>query len=256
VRVARSPGDLPDAGPRAVAIGNFDGVHLGHRAVLASIVGTGMTSTAVTFDPHPRTFFGAEVAEITSPARRLELLAATGVDEVLMLPFDAAMAGLDPQDWVQRYLEPIGTRVVSVGEDFRFGRARGGDVSLLRHMGLDVRPVPLMADVSSSHVRDLVMRGELSRAASLLGRNHEVDVTVIDAVRRRDGTTLRLEPDGRTPALPSRGRFAARVAERPAVVARLREQLGLEALVRRWDGALGDELRVVLGRPLAPVSTA
>jgi hypothetical protein len=100
------------------------------------------------------------------------------------------------------------------------------------------------------------MRGELSRAASLLGRNHEVEVTVIDAVRRRDGTTLRLEPDGRTPALPSRGRFAARVAERPAVVARLREQLGLEALVRRWDGALGDELRVVLGRPLAPVSTA
>jgi riboflavin kinase / FMN adenylyltransferase len=252
VRVARSPEELPGARRRAITIGNFDGVHVGHREVIASIVGRGMTSTVVTFDPHPRVFFGAEVAEITSLERRLELLTATGVDEVLVLPFDASMAALEPEQWVERYLHPIGADVVAVGEDFRFGRGRAGDVALLRRMGLDVRPVALVEDVSSTRVRDLVGRGELTRAARLLGRCHDVDLTLVGAERRRDGTTLVLEPSGRTPALPPTGRYAARVAGRPAVVARPRQPLlRLRARVRDWDGAPGDKLRVALSRPLA-----
>jgi riboflavin kinase/FMN adenylyltransferase len=251
VRVARSLEDLPRARRRAITIGNFDGVHLGHRAVIGSIVGRGLTSTVVTFDPHPRVFFGAEVPEITSLERRLELLASTGVDEVLVLAFDAAMAALDPQAWVERYLRPIGTEVVAVGEDFRFGRGRAGDVALLRRMGLDVRPVTLVEDVSSTRVRDLVGRGELAGAARLLGRCHDVDVTLVGAERRRDATTLVLEPSGGTPALPPAGRYAARVAGRSAVVARARDRLGLRARVRAWDGAPGDRLRVALSRPLA-----
>jgi riboflavin kinase/FMN adenylyltransferase len=251
IRVVRSPAELPGPGPRAITIGNFDGVHVGHRAVLASIVGAALTSTVVTFDPHPRVFFGGDVAQITSLERRLELLAATGVDEILVLPFDATMASLEPETWIRRYLEPIGTRIVVVGEDFRFGRARAGDVSLLRRMGLDVRPMPLVAEVSSSQVRDLVGRGELSRAARLLGRCHELEVTVVDVVERRNAKTLVLEPAGRTPVLPPSGRYAARVAERPAVLAWMRERFDLNARVRAWEGAIGDSLRVALSRSLA-----
>lgn len=250
VRVARSPEDLPAGATRAVAIGNFDGVHLGHRKVVASVISTGMTSTVVTFDTHPRVFFGGEVPELTSLSRRLELLAGTGVDEILVLPFDADMASLEPEVWVQRYLERIGTRIVAVGEDFHFGRRRSGDVALLRRLGLEVLALPLVGDVSSSRVRDLVGRGEVSQAASMLGRWHEVEAKVIDAREQRDAATLVLEPAARTPALPASGRYAARVGGRPAVVTRVKERLHLQAHVRSWEGAIGDQLRVALSRPL------
>jgi riboflavin kinase/FMN adenylyltransferase len=251
VRVARSPEDLPACAARAVTIGNFDGVHIGHCEVIASVTSSSMTSTVVTFDMHPRVFFGGEVPELTSLSRRLELLAGTGVDEILVLPFDAEMAALEPEVWVQRYLERIGTRMVAVGEHFHFGRGRSGNVALLRRLGLDVRVVPLVGDVSSSQVRALVARGEVSRAASMLGRCHELEAKVIDARVRRDVATLVLEPAARTPALPANGRYAARVGERPAVVARVRERLHLQAHLRSWEGAIGDQLRVALRRPLA-----
>lgn len=250
MRVARSPEDLPAGSSRAVAIGNFDGVHIGHREVIASVISTGMTSTVVTFETHPRVFFGGEVPELTSLPRRLELLASTGVDEVLVLPFDAKMASLEPEDWVHRYLERIGTRVVAVGENFHFGRRRSGDVALLRRLGLEVRAVTLVGDVSSSRVRDLVVRGEVSKAASMLGRWHEVEAKVVDARGRRDAATLILEPAARTPALPASGRYAAEVGGCPAIVTRLKERLHLQAHLRRWEGAIGDHLRVALSRLL------
>ncbi len=250
VRIARSPLELPDLGPRAITIGNFDGVHIGHRQVLKSIVQTGLTTTVVTFDPHPRVFFGADLAEITTLEHRLELLAAAGIDEVLVLRFDAEMAALPPDAWVRRYLKPIDARLVAVGEQFRFGRDRGGDVELLRRMGLEVRSVGLVTDASSTRIRDLVQRGELSQAADLLGRCHQIDADVLDAVRQTEGTTLVLQPAGRQPVLPPSGRYAARLDERPAVVAR--ERIQLRAKVRDWDGSVGDRLRIALARVLQP----
>ncbi|MCW3007192.1 MAG: bifunctional riboflavin kinase/FMN adenylyltransferase [Solirubrobacterales bacterium] len=251
VRVARDPRDLPVVGPRVITIGNFDGVHVGHRSIIDSIVQRGMTSTVVTFDPHPRTYFGGRVCEITSLERRLELLSGTGIDEVLVLPFDDAMAALEPDLWIRRYLEPIDARVVVVGERFRFGRDRAGDAALLRRMGLEVRAVPLVPEVSSTRVRELVGQGDLPRAARLLGRCHEIEVTVVDAEVRRDATTLRLEPAVRTAAMPPIGRYAARVDRRPAVIDRVSDHPDLRARVRAWDGAIGARLRVALSRSLA-----
>lgn len=252
LRIARVPQELPDIGPRAIAIGNFDGVHIGHRQVLGSIIETGLTSTVVTFDPNPRAFFGGDLAEITTLEHRLELLAQTGVDEVLVLRFDAAMAALEPELWVRHYLRPLKTRLVAVGEDFRFGRNRGGDVALLRRMGLEVRPVPVVPDVSSTRIRELVQRGELSRAARLLGRCHQLDADVVDAASDGRGTTLVLEPTGRRPALPPSGTYAARLNERPALVARTRERIQLRAQLRDWDGAVGDRLRIALAGLFQP----
>lgn len=251
MRVARSPEELPAVAARAVAIGNFDGVHIGHREVIASVIATGMTSTVVTFDPHPRVFFGGEVSELTSLSRRLELLAGTGIDEILVLPFDAGVASLEPEEWVHRYLERIHTRIVGVGENFHFGRRRSGDVALLRRLGLEVRAAPLVDNVSSSRVRDLVELGEVTRAATMLGRCHEVEVNVIDARSQRDAATLVLEPAARTPALPASGRYAAKVGDLPAVVDRVKEHMHLQARLRGWEGAVGDRLRVAFSRPLA-----
>lgn len=187
MRVARDPSEL-EARPRAVALGTFDGVHLGHRGVLGAAVAAGETSTAVTFEPHPRVALGYEVELLTSPERRLELLAETGIDETLVLDFDLELARLDPEEFVARVLTPIGTDVVVAGSNFRFGRGRSGDLDLLRRLGLDVRAVPLVEGASSTRIRDLLRAGEVERAAGLLGRAPEVEGTVVTGDAR--GGTL------------------------------------------------------------------
>ncbi|HSB38898.1 MAG TPA: bifunctional riboflavin kinase/FMN adenylyltransferase [Gaiellaceae bacterium] len=197
MRVARDPSEL-EARPRAVALGTFDGVHLGHRGVLEAAVAAGETSTAVTFEPHPRVALGYEVELLTSPERRLELLAETGIDETLVLDFDLELARLDPEEFVARVLTPIGTDVVVAGSNFRFGRGRSGDLDLLRGLGLDVRAVPLVEGASSTRIRDLLRSGEVERAAGLLGRAPEVEGTVV-AGDARGGTlgfpTANLRPE-------------------------------------------------------------
>jgi riboflavin kinase / FMN adenylyltransferase len=186
VKVVRDPRDL-DARPRAVALGTFDGVHRGHRRVLDAAVAAGETSIAVTFDPHPRVALGYGVEVLTSLERRLELLDEVGLDEALVVDFDLELAQLAPDEFVQRVLLPIGTDVVVAGANFRFGRGRSGDLELLRRLGLDVRPVPLVEGVSSTRIRDLLRAGEVERAARLLGRPAEVEGTVV-AGDARGGT--------------------------------------------------------------------
>lgn len=197
MKVAREPDEL-GAGPRAVALGTFDGVHRGHRRVLEAAVAAGETPTAVTFDPHPRVALGYGVELLTPLERRLELLGEAGIDETLVVDFDLEVAQLEPEEFVRRVLLPIGTEVVVAGANFRFGRGRSGDLELLRRLGLDARSVPLVEGVSSTRIRDLLRAGEVERAARLLGRPAEVDGTVV-AGDARGGTlgfpTANLRPE-------------------------------------------------------------
>ena len=204
MKVARSVAQLPREA-RAVAIGTFDGVHLGHRRVLDAAVAAGLAPTVVTFDPHPRIAFGYEVELLTTLRRRLELIGDAGIEDVLVVEFDLGVARLEPEEFVAQVLRPIGTEVVVAGADFRFGRGRAGDLEVLRRLGLDARTVPLVENVSSSRIRDLLRGGEVERAAKLLGRPPEVEGTVV-AGDARGGTlgfptaNLRLEPDLLVPA--------------------------------------------------------
>ncbi len=184
--VARQPQEL-DRLPRAVALGTFDGVHLGHQRVLRGAVDAGLTPTVVTFEPHPRAALGYRVDLLTTLERRLELLAAAGIADVLVIEFTLDVARLAPGAFAERVLTPIGTEVVITGPDFRFGHARRGDVDTLAGLGFDVRPVPLVEGVSSTLVRQLLHAGEVERAARLLGRPAEVDGVVV-AGDARGGT--------------------------------------------------------------------
>lgn len=186
---------------RAVAIGSFDGVHRGHRAILAALARLeDRIPTVVTFDPHPRVALGHQVPLLTTVERRVELLAAEGVEEVLVAPFDLGVAALEPEEFVAAVLRPIGTRTVVVGENFRFGRARAGDVALLERLGFDVVVVPPVPGFSSTAAREALARGDVVEAARLLGRPPEVDGVVV-AGDARGGTlgfptaNLAVQPD-------------------------------------------------------------
>ena len=147
--VSRDPTELPPA-ERAVAIGTFDGVHRGHWAVFESAKATGLRSAVVTFHPHPREVLGYEVSLLSTFERRLELIEALGPDDILVVEFTIELSRLEPEQFAREGLEPIGTRIVLAGENFRFGRGRSGDTELLRRLGFDVRAVPLVEGVSSS----------------------------------------------------------------------------------------------------------
>jgi riboflavin kinase / FMN adenylyltransferase len=178
VNVASRPGELEPA-RRAVAIGTFDGVHLGHRRVIEAALAAGLRPAVVTFDPHPRTIVGNRVEQLATTRRRLELFDELGVEDVLVLRFDAELAALPPEQFAASVLGGVGAEVVAAGDGFRFGRGRTGDLDLLGRLGFDVRRVPLVEDVSSSRVRQLLGAGEVERAAVLLGRPAELEGTVV-----------------------------------------------------------------------------
>jgi riboflavin kinase/FMN adenylyltransferase len=187
MNVAASPEEL-ELRPRAVAIGSFDGVHRGHRAVLEATAAAGGTPTLVTFEPHPRTALGADAVLLATLERRLELAAEAGIAEALVVEADDEAAELSPEAFVDAVLGPIGTRTVVVGADFRFGRGRAGDAALLERSGFEVRRVPLLEGVSSTAIRRLLLDGEVAGAARLLGRPPEVEGTVVAGDAR--GETL------------------------------------------------------------------
>lgn len=197
MKVVRQVGEL-EPKPRAVALGTFDGVHLGHRRVLDAALAAERTPTVVTFDPHPRVALGYGVELLVPLERRLELLAEAGIEETLVVDFDLELAQLPPEAFAERVLRPLGTEVVVAGSNFRFGRGRAGDLGLLERLGFDVRRVPLVEGVSSTRIRDLLRAGEVDRAAKLLGRPSELAGTVV-AGDARGGTlgfpTANLRPE-------------------------------------------------------------
>jgi riboflavin kinase / FMN adenylyltransferase len=187
VIVARTPDELEPA-ERAAALGSFDGVHVGHRAVLDVAKRAGLRTTVVTFWPHPRVVLGNRVELLSSLERRLELLAEEGMDETLVVEFTSELARLEPADFAESILRQIGARVVAVGENFRFGRAASGTPTLLGDLGFDVRAIPLVDEASSTRVRELLRAGDVEGAAKLLGRPPEVEGTVVLGYQR--GGTL------------------------------------------------------------------
>jgi riboflavin kinase/FMN adenylyltransferase len=174
--------------PRAVALGTFDGVHLGHQKVIEETRDSGLRSTIVTFDPHPRVVFGNQVELISSLERRLELLEELGVDDTLVVEFTLDLARREPAEFADEFLRPIGTELVVAGTDFRFGRGRQASIETLGELGFETRTIELLGHISSTRIRDLVRQGRVEEAAPLLGRPVEVDGVVVSGDAR--GGTL------------------------------------------------------------------
>lgn len=213
--------------PSGVAIGVFDGVHRGHAAVIEGLVavarGRDLQVGVLTFDPHPVEVLAPEKAPplLTSLSRRVELLEGLGVDWVGILDL-ADIRLMSPREFISHVLvERAGCRVVSVGDDFRFGHERAGDVGLLRSVGaeqgFEVAAVSLLGDgegvISSTRIRHLLTAGRVTAAAALLGRPHRLSGPVIagDSRGRRLGfPTANMVPPGRL-VVPSDGIYAVRV---------------------------------------------
>jgi riboflavin kinase/FMN adenylyltransferase len=187
VRVARSPAEL-ERKPRAVAIGTFDGVHLGHKAVVRGAVEAGGTPTVVTFHPHPRDVLGYDVLLLSTLERRLELLAELGVEEVLVVEFTPEVAATTAEDFARSHILGIGAELVVAGEGFRFGNHRGGDLGVFERLGAEIHETPLVPGISSRQIRELVTDGDVRAAAALLGRPVEVEGIVVSGDAR--GGTL------------------------------------------------------------------
>ena len=194
MKVFRSLEAVPALSPgTALAIGNFDGLHRGHRRILRLLVtrarAAGLPSCVLTFSPHPERFFkGRPISMIQTLDQRLNGLAEAGVDIALVLPFDRPLARLSAEAFVRRVLvRAFRTRLVIVGRGFRFGRSREGDVALLRSLGraagFATLPVPPLAwkgrTISSSLIRDLLSRGRVGTVRTLLGRPFEVEGDVV-----------------------------------------------------------------------------
>ena len=207
---------LPDARPRErhLAVGEFDGVHVGHREVIRG------ADSVLTFEPHPRAVVAPDTAPklLTSLAVKADLIGDLGVRELIVIPFDGSFAAQSPQAFVDHVLvERLGARLVSVGENFRFGHRAQGDVDLLRAQAAFETRVADMVEldgeiVSSTHIRGLVTAGEVDVARRFLGAPFQVRGTVVHGDKR--GRTLgyptaNLVPD---PALvvPGHGVYACR----------------------------------------------
>jgi riboflavin kinase/FMN adenylyltransferase len=206
MNVARSASEL-EALPRAVALGTFDGVHRGHRRVLETAAGAAppLRPTVVTFTPHPRAVLGNRVELLTTLERRLELIAEAGIADALVVEFTPELAATEPERFADELLRPLGAELVVAGEDFRFGRGRSGDLALLERLGFQVAAVELVAGVSSTATRKLLLAGDVVGAAHALGRPPEVDGVVVSG-DARGGTlgyptaNLRTEPELLVPA--------------------------------------------------------
>jgi riboflavin kinase/FMN adenylyltransferase len=216
------------ASPVVVALGNFDGVHLGHQVVLRRAVEEGrrlgLRAVAATFDPHPRAVLrpGKEPKLLTTLEVRRELLLAYGVDEVHVIRFDRELSEKGPREFVREVLvEELGAVAVVVGENFRFGYKASGDIDDLRGWmrvaGGDARAVRIShvreREISSTRIRKLLYDGQIREAARLLGRPYLLRGKVIEGDRRGRQIgfpTANVLPDERA-LVPARGVYAGRV---------------------------------------------
>ena len=261
---------LSDAGPRErkLAIGTFDGVHRGHREVIAG------ADTVLTFEPHPQAVVapGTEPKLITSLGQKAELLEELGVEELVVIAFDARFAAQTAEEFVDQVIvDKLRATQVSVGENFRFGRKARGDIEMLSADGrFEARIVPLLEVdgeiVSSSHIRGLIAGGAVEYASELLGRPLRIDGEVVHGDKRGRELgfpTANLVPDPAL-ALPAHGVYACTVvlgdgaeAVRAAVNVGVRPQFDtgrgelIEAYLIDWAGDLyGQTIRIEFERRL------
>jgi riboflavin kinase/FMN adenylyltransferase len=219
VKVTRLP-DVQHSEGRSVAVGTFDGVHLGHREVIAG------SDTVLTFDPHPVSVVAPQHTPklLTTPQRKAELIASLGVSELVVIPFDAEFAKRSADDFINDVLVgALDARRVAIGENFRFGHKAQGDPRLLaadERFATTVHPL-LEVDgeiVSSSHIRGLVLAGELAQANRLLGAPFELTGEVVhgdERGRELGFPTANLVPDEAF-ACPGHGVYACVAAAQDA----------------------------------------
>jgi riboflavin kinase/FMN adenylyltransferase len=258
---------LPEAGRRAdgarkLAIGTFDGVHLGHRAVIEGC------DTVLTFDPHPLAVIAPDAMPklLDSFPIKRDLIAGLGVEELVVIPFDRDFAQRSAEDFIEKELvERLGVEQVSIGENFRFGKGAKGDAEMLSARSeFETRVVPLVAvageTVSSSHIRGLVAAGDVAHAQEFLGAPFMLEGEVVDGDKRgRDlgMPTANIVPDPHL-AVPGHGVYAAWAHGYPAAVnvgVRPTFQTGrgllVEAYLLDFDGDLyGQTLRIAFAERL------
>jgi riboflavin kinase/FMN adenylyltransferase len=219
----------PDFGPSALTIGNFDGVHYGHRRIFKRVRQVaderGWKPSVLTFDPHPTRVVAPARSPLlmTSPERRAELMREEGVEQVLILPFTCDVAQLSPAEFVTQILVGrLGARAVLVGDNFHFGHRQTGNVELLaelgRQLGFDTEVVPAVTCrgriVSSSGIRELIQAGNVSLAARLLQRPYTLEGEVVHGRgvgRSQTVPTINLSTN--IELIPARGVYITRTHE-------------------------------------------
>ncbi|MBZ5578427.1 MAG: bifunctional riboflavin kinase/FAD synthetase [Acidobacteriia bacterium] len=230
MKIYRSLDEVPaDFGPSALTIGNFDGVHCGHRRILKRLVALarerGWKASVLTFDPHPTRVVAPERAPklLTTPERRSELMCGLGVEQVLILPFTRELAQLSPEEFVRQLLvERLRARAVLVGDNFHFGHRQAGNVKVLadlgRKLGFETETIPSVfwrgRLVSSSEIRQAILAGRVALAARLLQHPYGLEGEVVKGHgvgAQQTVPTLNLA----TPAevIPERGVYLTRTAD-------------------------------------------
>jgi riboflavin kinase/FMN adenylyltransferase len=227
MQIIRNLDELGRPPAPVVALGNFDGVHIGHRAILKTAIERARalkgTAFALTFDPLPAKVLAPARAPrlILTPEDKAEILRSSGLDGVIVLAFTLALSRLEPREFARRYLrERIGIRAVVVGHNVSFGHDRAGNAMVMEALGRElnfetivVGPIALAdTEVSSTSVREAITAGELRRAATMLGRYHFLSGPVVHG-RERGRTigfpTANVQP--RTECLPPDGVYATRI---------------------------------------------
>jgi len=222
MKVLSLPDVEPGSGPRRVAIGTFDGVHLGHREVIRG------SDTVLTFDPHPLAVINPDATPklISTFNVKRDLIAGLGIEELVVIPFDNGFASLTAEEFVREVLiERLGAVQVSVGDNFRFGqRARGTPDFLREHGEFETRVAPLVEaageTISSTQIRGLVAAGEVGQAARFLGGPFLFEGEVVPGDRRGRELgmpTANVVPDERY-VVPGHGVYAAWAHGHPAAV--------------------------------------
>jgi len=194
-QIRRDVSPLPPG--TSVCLGAFDGLHLGHRALMDAARAHGDQVALVTFDPHPQRVLAPDrpLVLLATAAQRERTAAALGIETLVLIPFDVALSRVSAEQFVHEYLAALRPTAVVVGADFRFGAGRKGDAALLQALlpahGVAVRvlaPVPASAGgtskISSSTIREAIEGGEVDRAAAMLGRPHAVVGTVVTGDKR------------------------------------------------------------------------
>jgi len=251
-----------EAGPRKVAVGTFDGVHLGHRAVIDGC------DTVLTFDPHPLAVIAPHALPklLDSFPIKRDIIAGLGVEELVVIPFDKEFAERSAEEFIDKEIvQRLGAEVVSVGENFRFGKGARGDAEMLASRPeFETRVVPMVEvageTVSSSHIRGLVAAGDVARAQEFLGAPFMMEGEVVHGDKRGRGLgipTANIVPDPQL-QVPGHGVYAAWAHGHPAAVnvgVRPTFQTGrgllLEAYLLDFEGDLyGQTLRIAFAERL------
>jgi riboflavin kinase/FMN adenylyltransferase len=219
----------PDFGPSVLTIGNFDGVHFGHRQILRRVAQLakerGWKASVLTFDPHPTRIVAPERTPrlLTSPERRAELMAEENIEQVLILPFTRELAELSPEEFARQLVaERLGARAVLVGENFRFGRRQAGNVRMLEELGRELgfltEVIPTAQcrgrTVSSSVIRQAIDDGQAALAARLLQHPYGLEGVVVKGHgvgAKQTVPTLNL--DTAAEVIPARGVYLTRTRE-------------------------------------------